>query len=193
VGVDLSEAMLKEAKFNAKRYNSKIKFLKGDPRSSIIGKFDVILCTYNYIGHFSKEELKQILKNFKNNLKTNGFIFFDIFNFKFMLKNFKTGKFIDVARKHNDIIVVRFNKNRLDRKNKIMKIHQTTFIQQGNKLKEYKDRWNLQIYTKEDLEEMLTPDFEIVDTFGSIFGEDLFCPYSDEKECIVIFAKKIIE
>ena len=187
-GVDLSNNMLKEALLNSKKEKVSFEILEGNLRTDVIGKFDAIICTYNYVGHFSKEELIKIIDNFKRNLNKGGLILFDIFNFKFMDKNFKSEPFIDVSRTMGEISATRFNQNELDRKNKLMKINQTTFIQ-DNILKWYNDVWDLRIYSLEELKEMLKNDFEIINVYGSIFGDSMFCPYSDDKECIVILGR----
>ncbi len=187
-GVDLNKDMLKEALLNSKKEKVPFKILEGDLRKDIIGKFDAIICTYNYIGHFSKEELIKIIDNFKRNLNKRGLIFFDIFNFKFMDKNFKSDLFMDVSRTVGKISATRFNQNKLDRRNKLMKINQTTFIQ-DNILKLYNDTWDLRIYSLEELKEILKNDFEIERVYGSIFGDSMLCPYSNDKECIVILGR----
>lgn len=187
-GVDLNNAMLKEAKINAKKDGAVINFIQGDPRKNIVGKFDAIIFTYNYAGHFSKSEFIKILLNFKRNLNKNGLIFFDIFNYKFMEKNFIKKPFMDVSRKIGNISAARINRNKLDKKNKLIKINQTTYIQE-NGLKVYKDNWDLKIYSLEELKALLSKDFEIIRVYGSIFGDNMLCPYSDERECIVVLAK----
>lgn len=187
-GVDLNEAMLYEAILNSKKENIDLRLLKGDLRKDVIGDFDIILCTYNYIGHFFKREFIEILKNFKKNLNNKGMIFFDIFNFKFMDKNFKEDLFIDVSTTMKNISITRFNQNELDRESMVMEINQITFIQ-DKVLRFYFDKWNLKIYTIDELSDILKDDFEIINTYGSIFGDSMFCPYSDDSECIVILAK----
>jgi len=187
-GVDLNKAMLKETLLNSKKEKISFEILEGDPRKDIIGAFDAIICTYNYIGHFSKEEFIRIIDNFRENLNKSGLIFFDIFNFKFMDKNFKECLFIDVSHTIGNISATRLNQNELDRKNKIMNINQTTLIQDKD-LNLHNDKWNLRIYTIEELKEILSKDFEIINVYGSIFGDSMLCPYSDDKECIVVLGK----
>ncbi len=188
VGIDLNSAMINEAKKNSKNAKIKFEIKQGDLRKDTIGKFDAILCTYNYIGHFSRKEFMDIVDNFKNNLNNGGLIFFDIFNFKFMDKKFKEDVFIDVSSSVGEISATRFNQNTLDRTNKIMKINQTTFIQ-DEILRMYSDSWELKIYDLDEIENMLASKFEIINVYGSIFGDSLLCPYSEDKECIVILAK----
>ena len=105
-----------------------------------------------------------------------------------MDKNFKGGLFIDVSRTIGNISATRLNQNELDRKNKIMNINQTTLIQDKD-LNLHNDKWNLRIYTIEELKEILSKDFEIINVYGSIFGDSMLCPYSDDKECIVVLGK----
>ncbi|MEK6917771.1 MAG: class I SAM-dependent methyltransferase [Nanoarchaeota archaeon] len=188
IGVDLNKAMINEALLNSKKEKVSFEIIERDLRKDFIGKFDAIICTYNYVGHFSKEEFIKIIDNFKRNLNKGGLIFFDIFNFRFMDKKFKDDLFIDASRTINEISATRFNQNKLDKKNKVMKINQITFIEDRT-LKMYNDSWDLKIYTLEEINKILEDNFEIIEIYGSIFGDSMLCPYSDDKECIVILGK----
>ena len=61
VGGDRNKAMVNEALSNLKKEKVSFNVLEGDPRKDVIGKFDAVICTYNYVGHFSKEEFIKVI------------------------------------------------------------------------------------------------------------------------------------
>jgi hypothetical protein len=77
---------------------------------------------------------------------------------------FISHEFIDSCREMNGIKFVRFNHNKLDSKNGIMKSNQKTYVQEGNNQpKLFKERWDLKIYTSSQLKEILEKNgFEVV-------------------------------
>lgn len=147
-GCDISDGMLRIAK---KKF-PKIKFFKADMRKLDNKKYDVILCMFNAIGHLNKDELQKTINEFN---KKSNVIIFDIINFNFMEKKFIKNEFIDKCKESNGIKFVRFNNNSLDKKNKIMNINQSTLIQKNNVIKRINESWQMKIYTKEDIKEIL--------------------------------------
>jgi|GEM_PF-532851 len=69
-GVDVSPAMLKEAKKNSRG----VKFFKGDMKNFKLNKsFDVVTCLFSAIGHLKNyNELEKTIKNFSAHLKPGG-------------------------------------------------------------------------------------------------------------------------
>lgn len=165
---DFSKEMIAIAQ---KKY-LKIKFRQADMRSANFGKFDAVISSFNAIGHLSKSDFQKAIQNITNNLKTGGLYIFDIFNFDFMKNNFISDEFIDTCKEVDGIKYVRFNKNKFDKKKQVMTMNQKTYIQEGlDKPKIFKDSWDMQIYSSEQLKNLLEKNgFEIVE-FLSMDGK----------------------
>jgi ubiquinone/menaquinone biosynthesis C-methylase UbiE len=102
VGVDINTKMLNLAKQKANIKNQKIKFIKGDMRNTHVGKFDAAISIFNSIGHLTKTDFIQTLKNIDGNLNNNGLYIFDIFNLSYFLKDDNITKLtIDWQKKHD--------------------------------------------------------------------------------------------
>jgi len=158
---DFSKEMVAIAQ---KKY-PKIKFRQADMRSTNLGKFDAVISIFNAIGHLSKSDFQKAVQNIANNLKTGGLYVFDIFNYDFMKNNFISHEFIDTCKKVDEIRYVRFNKNKFDRKKQIMTMNQKTYVQDNwDKPKIFEDSWDMQIYSSEQLKNILEKNgFEIVE------------------------------
>ncbi len=170
IGSDLNKEMLNIAKKKCPN----IKFYHGDMRNAKYGKFDAVITIFNAIGHLSKIDFEKAIRNISDNLNDNGIYIFDIFNLDFMKKNFINHEFIDTSKEVGDIKAVRFNNNKLDSKNGIMKINQKTFIQKGmNKPKIVKEKWDMKIYSSNQLKEMLEMNGFKVLEFMDINGNKL--------------------
>ena len=85
VGVDINAKMLKIAKQKAVDQKLKLKFLKGDMRNSVVGKFDAVITVFNSIGHLTKQDFEKAIKNVAANLHHGGLYIFDIFNLGYLL------------------------------------------------------------------------------------------------------------
>lgn len=152
---DISEGMLGIAKKKAK--GLEIRFYQGDIRTVKLGKFDAVIIIFNAIAHLSKKDFEKAIRNVSESLKDNGLFIFDIFNLDFMKAgHFRNYEFIDVAMEHKGIKYVRFNNNKLDSKKGIIKINQKVYVQKGHaKPKVYKEVWDMQIYSTDELEKLL--------------------------------------
>jgi len=157
---DYNKDMIRVAK---KKY-PKINFKQGDIRKTKYGKFDAAISIFNAIGHLSKKDFGKALKNISKNLNEKGVYIFDIFNLDFMKKNFRTHKYIDHAQEIGGLIIVRFNKNNLDKTRGIMHIHQNILIQKDfGHIKKIKESWDMQIYSSRELKRILEKNgFEVI-------------------------------
>lgn len=177
-GYELTASDLnKEMLCIAKKKCPKINFHQGDMRNAKYGEFDAVMTIFNAIGHLSKKDFEKAMRNIFDNLNNNGIYIFDIFNLDFMKKSFINHEFIDVAKEVKDMKFVRFNDNKLDSENGIMHINQRTFIQKGkDKIKEIKENWDMQIYSSEELKEMLERNgfkvLEFLDITGNEFDKE---------------------
>lgn len=170
---DLSKEMLDIAKKKCPN----IDFHQGDIRIAKYGEFDAVITIFNAIGHLSKKDFEKAIKNIFNNLNKKGIYIFDIFNLDFMKKNFINHEFIDVAKEIKNMKAVRFNNNKLDFEKGIMHINQKTLIQQGkDKIKSIKEEWDMQIYSSEELKEILKRNgcevLEFLDMEGNKFDKN---------------------
>jgi SAM-dependent methyltransferase len=156
----------------AQKKDPKIKFKQADMRSANFGKFDAVISIFNAIGHLSKSDFQKAIQNISNNLKTEGLYIFDIFNYGFMKKNFIPYEFIDTCKEVDGIKYVRFNKNKFDKKKQLMTMNQRTYIQEGlDKPQIFTDSWDMQIYSSEQLKNILEENgFEIIE-FLSMDGK----------------------
>lgn len=157
---DLSKGMIAIAQ---KKY-PQIKFHQADMRTAKFGKFDAIISIFNAIGHLSKPDFEKAIKNIGSNLNQDGIYIFDIFNLDFMKNNFKDYEFIDTCKEVEGTKYVRFNKNMFDLKKGIMFINQKTYIQNNmDKPEVFKDSWDMQIYSSEQLRDILNRNgFEVL-------------------------------
>lgn len=185
---DLNKKMLELAKQKAKNPRLKIKFLQGNIKTIRAGKFDAVIAMFNSIGHLDKTEFEKAIINVGRNLKSNGLFVFDIFNLDYMKSNFIDHKFIDVLMEKEGIRFVRFNKNKLNFRTGLMIIDQETFIEKGVERPEvYRERWEMQIYAKSWLKEILEINgFKII-KFYNMLGNK-----TNKKDSLFIFtvAKK---
>lgn len=183
---DYSKEMLNIAR---KKY-PKLKWNQGDMRIIKHGKFDAVISMFNSIGHLSKKDFEKALRNISENLKEEGIYLFDIFNLDFMRKNFRNYEFVDVAREFNDVKIVRFNKNNFNKKENIMHMNQRTYVQKGmNKPKIFRENWDMQIYSSNQLEEILKRNGFKVIKFLSREGKNFD---KDKNLFILTIAKKLI-
>lgn len=166
---DISKAMLNIAEKKAKDAGVKIKFYRGDIRTSQFGKFDAVIAIFNAVGHLSKKDFEKAIKNVSKNLNKSGLFIFDIFNLDFMKAGgFINYKYIDRAIEHEGMKYVRFNKNKINLKKGIMGINQETYIQKGiGNPQLYTENWDMQIYSIDELKKLLKKNgFKILNFYN---------------------------
>jgi 2-polyprenyl-3-methyl-5-hydroxy-6-metoxy-1,4-benzoquinol methylase len=155
-GVDINSKMLKIARKKAKHANRQIKFLRGDIRTTHVGQFDSIISIFNAIGHLTKQDFKKALVNIAANLKDGGLYIFDIYNLSYLLTGTNiTDLTIDWLEKdsHKNIRTIQYSTIDNDG---ILASYTTSYVQTGyNKPKISKEAQTLQVYTKQQLLEML--------------------------------------
>ena len=156
-GVDFSPALLKIARNKAFQKNLSINFIAGDMRSSKIGKYDAVITIFNAIGHLSKNDFQNTLKNIYNNLNDGGVYVFDIFNLETMNDDsvndlaMNYTKFIDDCQLHHT------QHSTINRIEGLLTSYDTYSIQKNNnKTKTLTNIFSLQIYSSKELGELLT-------------------------------------
>ena len=79
IGSDINSSMLRIAGEKAKKDNLSLTFIKGDMRTLKVGEFDAVITIFNAIGHLTKHDFEQAIRNVHHNLKDGGLYIFDIF------------------------------------------------------------------------------------------------------------------
>lgn len=83
-GADINAKMLTIARRKAKQEKVSLQFLKGDMRTLRVGEFDAVITIFNAIGHLTKLDFEEAMRNVHKNLKMGGLYIFDIFNLSYL-------------------------------------------------------------------------------------------------------------
>jgi ubiquinone/menaquinone biosynthesis C-methylase UbiE len=65
VGSDINTSMLKIAKRKAVEAKLDLQFLKGDMRTTKVGKFDAVITIFNAVGHLTKADFEEAMRNIR--------------------------------------------------------------------------------------------------------------------------------
>lgn len=93
IGVDISKPMLdiarrKHGEMVSDDIADKISFHEGDMRTFKTEiRCDAVISIFNAIGHLTRHDFQASLQNFRNTLKRDGLLIFDIFNFSYFSLN----------------------------------------------------------------------------------------------------------
>lgn len=200
VGADINAKMLKIAKDKAKNENLNISFIKGDMRTVQVGEFDAVITIFNAIGHLTKTDFEKALQNIHGNLKKDGLYIFDIANLNYFLKdNNITELTVDWLTKTNDTQfrdiqystintdgILTFYTTSIVQKNALPGVAQGA--KRGEKPKVSKSSQTLQIYTADQLKELLNKNgFKVLEQCG-IDGSRFI---EDKTDRILTIAQKI--
>ena len=152
---DLSEGMLKVARRKARGLG--IRFRQGDMAKPQRGKFDAVIAMFNAVGHLSPKQLDKTMKHVAETLDSGGLFVLDVFNYDLLAAHGSFGHdFIDIATDTGQTKVVRFNRNSLDRRRRVMRVRHHVYVQQAlSKPQVRRDSCDLQLYTAPSLREML--------------------------------------
>lgn len=168
VGSDISSKLIDIAKEKAKKDNLEIELICGDMRSIGLGKkFDACITMFNAIGHVSKMDFQQTMKNIFNHLESCGVYIFDIFNLS-ALSDEEIKKF--AYQKHQILENSQLLKSQvstLDREKRYLTSYDSYILQEGVKQpKIFQNEFALRIYDADELKEMLlSSGFRKVDYF----------------------------
>lgn len=186
---DYSKGMIDIANQKLRKKKHHHKFIKADMRTVYLGEADAVISMFNAIGHLSKNQFRSALRNVKRNLKPNGYYIFDIYNSISMDKYLPKHKHIDVVFSKDNLFIVRYCKNILNKKTGILTTKHIWHIQNYMKpYKELKNIWDLQLYTYSELKKLLEEEgFEILELYGDCY----FSEYHDkESEAIYLVTRK---
>jgi SAM-dependent methyltransferase len=168
IGSDISLKLLDISKEKAKKDNLKIEFIGGDMRSiNISRKFDACITMFNAVGHISKTDFQQTMKNIFNHLKDNGIYIFDIFNLN-ALSNEEIKKFAyQQNRKLENSQLLHSQVSTLDEEKRLLISYDSYILQEEAKEpKIFQNEFMLRIYDANELKEMLlSVGFKVINFF----------------------------
>lgn len=159
IGSDFSLGLLEIARDKALKQNIAAEFIDGDMRNLQVGQFDAVITIDNAIGHLVKNDFNIAINNIYKNLKSGGIYIFDILNLDAM-----TDEVIEADSKKmssesitaDGTIIHNTRHSTIDRNNGILTADEMITIQKNGNLKQIKNKCSLQIYTMNDLNEILS-------------------------------------
>lgn len=189
IGADINSRMLTIAKSKAKKEQIPLRFIKGDMRNLYVGQFDAVITMFNAVGHLTKPDFEEAMRNIHRNLKPNGLYIFDIFNLSYLLEgNNITRLTIDWQKTIDDSKVREIQYSTINEEG-VLASFDTYYEQKGSsKPKISKSVQTLQVYTANQLTTMLQANGFIVLAQCSIDGSTII---ENKTERIVTIAKKI--
>jgi SAM-dependent methyltransferase len=173
-GADFSPALLDIAREKARKEQVDVRFVDGDVRTLKVGQFDAVITIFNAVGHLTKSDFEKALQNIRDNLKEGGLYVFDIFNLEAMTDSVVRDLAMDVRKTVEDTQLHAIQTSILDREKGRLTSYDHLTIQKGSApIKEYKSQFTLQIYTAQELREILSRNgFETLHQQG-FDGEEL--------------------
>lgn len=167
-GSDFSPALLKIARKKANRANIDVKFIDGDMRTLNVGEFDAAITMFNAIGHLTKNDFETAIRNIHKNLKSGGIYVFDIYNLGAMTDDAIDDLAMDSTRTTNGTKIHNVQHSTLDRKTGLLTSHDKYTIQKmTGEPEQFSHKFTLQIYTTNELKDMLTRNgFETISQCG---------------------------
>ena len=177
-GSDFSPELLKQAREKAKAAKLDIKFIDGDMRKLKVGHFDAVITMFNAVWHLTKAGFSKAIKNIGNNLKDGGIYIFDIFNLNALDESSIPDLFYCAHRKFNNSQLHGAQYSTLDKELGLLTSYNNYFMQKNSqKPTSFQSKFTLQIYTHNELEEMLSASgFEEIshyDIYGSKFLKNI--------------------
>lgn len=155
-GSDISPYLIKIAKSKARKEKVKAKFLEGDILSIQVGHFDAVITIFNAIGHLTKSDFENAIKNIHKNLNKGGLYIFDIFNLNYINDESLPGMTMDYVKRVGDTRLRHIQYSELDKKKgRIISYDHFSLQKNSHKAKILKGKFALQIYTAKELREML--------------------------------------
>ena len=176
-GSDISSSMLKIAKGKAEEEKLVLKFLKGDMRFTKVGEFDAVISIFNAVGHLTKLDFEEAIRNIHRNLKDGGLYIFDIFNLGYLQHGDNITKLtIDWQKIVGDIKYREIQYSTIS-EDGVLASYDTYYEQKGNdKPNISRKSTTLQVYSATELKEMLHKNgFKVIDQCnidGSVFTEN---------------------
>lgn len=174
IGSDFSPDLIRQAKEKALSHGERLTFIDGDMRDLQVGKFDAVITMFNAIGHVSKPDFAKTMRNIRGNLKDGGIYIFDIFNLQAITDDIIDSFKMDIQTVVNGTKIRNQQHSEVDRENRLLTSHDHyTITKEGHEPEVYTNSFSLQIYTADELKEMLEQNgFEVLhqyDLYGNEF------------------------
>lgn len=175
-GADISPALLEIARKKAHQKKLDLTFLLGDMRTIKAGQFNAVITIFNAIGHLTKPDFEQAVRNIHSNLHDNGLYIFDIFNLDAMTTSVVESLTMDIRKTINDTEIHQHQYSTINRESGQLTSYDSFTIQKGNNEPQLlENNFTLQLYTAEELQHILIRNgFEIIEQLtidGSPFSK----------------------
>jgi ubiquinone/menaquinone biosynthesis C-methylase UbiE len=167
-GADVSPMLLEIAREKATTKNLNIDFIDGDMRTLKVKKFDAVITIFNAIGHLIKGDFMKAIQNVRENLNDGGIYIFDILNLEAMTDEVVANLAYFKHKKIASTQLLSTQCSIIDRKNGILTSYDNYMIQKNaEKPERFYNEFSLQIYTKRELQEILSENgFEVIEQCG---------------------------
>jgi SAM-dependent methyltransferase len=168
VGADISPALLEIARKKAVQENVAIQFLDGDMRTIEVGQFDAVITIFNAVGHLTKAGFEKAMRNINRNLRHGGLYVFDIMNLEAMTDEAVANLAWHIQKTVGDMHIHGIQCSIIDRQNGRLTAFDHVVLQKNAEKPELrKHKFSLQIYTADELKEMLgRHGFEVIEQLG---------------------------
>lgn len=167
IGSDFSPGLLKIARNKAQKQNIAVEFIDGDMRTLQLGQFDAVITIDNAIGHLIKNDFNIAISNIYQNLKSGGIYIFDILNLDAMTDEVieaDSKKMTSESITSDGAIIHNVRHSTIDRDNGILTADEMITIQKNGDQKQIKNKCSLQIYTMNDLNDILSKNgFKVIE------------------------------
>lgn len=172
-GVDFSPALLTMAREKAFQEKMDIQWIEGDMRTLQVGQFDAVITIFNAIGHLTHNDFEKSLKNIHRNLKNGGIYVFDILNAAVMDESTVANLSYHVHKRVADTQIHSAQCSTFDPKsNRLTSYNMVMLQKRANVPQRFTEEYALQLYTAEELKEILVRNgFKILEQYG-INGEE---------------------
>lgn len=116
-GSDLSTAMVKKARINAKKYNTKTDFRVADFRklsNTVDNKFDAVICVGNSLSHLSSEkDVIKALKGMRDVIRSKGVVIIQQRNYDMLVRKRQRFMPITVGKDESFFYVLDYYPNKI--------------------------------------------------------------------------------
>lgn len=186
IGADFSPGLIQLAQEKAKKQNLDIQFVDGDMRTLKLGgeleqKFDAVITIDNAVGHLIKNDFELAMRNIYTNLHDGGVYVFDILNLEAMTDDVikaDNERMTDKRITTDGSTIYNVRKSTVDRVNGHLTSENQLTIQTQEGEKKVQNTCTLQIYTMDDLKNMLLRNgFEVLEQYKA----DAYTFQKDEK------------
>jgi len=169
IGSDFSPGLLKIAIEKASKQNITTQFIDGDMRKLQVGTFDAVITIDNAIGHLVKNDFELAIRNIHKNLKDDGIYIFDILNLEAMtdeVMKADSERMTDKRVTTDGTIIYNVRHSTIDRDNGYLISENNFTIQKDGKQEKIKNKCTLQIYTMDELKNILSKNgFETIEQY----------------------------